>query len=41
MTSPGDLDKILVTDDVHEAVHAILDYQRRVGPPDQIPKAFA
>ncbi len=41
MTSPGDLDLILVTDDVHEAVHAILDYQRRVGPPDQVSKAFA
>lgn len=41
MTSPGDLDLVMVTDDVHEAVHAILDYQRRVGPPDQVSKAFA
>ncbi len=39
--SPGDLDLVTVTDDPEEAVEVILDYLRRVGPPDSIPKAFA
>ena len=38
--SPGDLDLVTITDDVDEAVALILDYQRRVGPPDSVPKAF-
>ena len=38
--SPGDLDLISVTDDPDEAVEIILDYRRRVGPPDHVPKAF-
>ena len=39
--SPGDLDPLTITDDPQEAVDVILDYERRVGPPDVIPKAFA
>lgn len=39
--SPGDLDLLTVTDDVDEAVRVIIDYERRVGAPDMVPKAFA
>ncbi len=39
--SPGDLDLVTITDDVEEAVNIILDYHRRVGPPEVVPKAFA
>jgi uncharacterized protein (TIGR00730 family) len=39
--SPGDLDLLSLTDDPHEAVDLILDYERRVGPPDVMPRAFA
>ena len=39
--SPGDLDLIKVTDDVDEVVKIIRDYERRVGPPGTLPKAFA
>ena len=39
--SPGDLDLFKLTDDPEEAVHIILDYERRVGPPAMTPKAFA
>lgn len=39
--SPGDLDLYTVTDDPAEAIEVILDYMRRVGPPDSVPKAFA
>jgi uncharacterized protein (TIGR00730 family) len=39
--SPGDLDLFTVTDDPQEAVDIILDYERRVGPPDVVPRAFA
>ena len=39
--SPGDLDLLTVTDNVDEAVRVIIDYERRVGPPDMVPKAFA
>lgn len=38
--SPGDLDLIVVTDDPKVAVDVILDYRRRVGTPDRVPKAF-
>jgi uncharacterized protein (TIGR00730 family) len=38
--SPGDLDLFKVTDDPEEAVRIILDYERRVGPPAMMPKAF-
>ncbi len=39
--SPGDLDLLTLTDDPQEAIQTILDYERRVGPPDIVPKAFA
>jgi uncharacterized protein (TIGR00730 family) len=39
--SPGDLDLITVTDDPQEAVSVILDYARRVGPPEIMPRAFS
>ena len=40
LISPGDLKLLQVTDDVSEAVDIILDYQRRIGPPESVPKAF-
>src|SRR5712672_783649 len=39
--SPGDLDLFKVTDAPQEAIDSILDYVRRVGPPEIVPKAFA
>jgi len=39
--SSGDLDLVKVTDDPRETVGMILDYERRVGHPNVIPKAFA
>jgi uncharacterized protein (TIGR00730 family) len=39
--SPGDLNLVTLTDDPQEAVEVILDYERRVGPPEMVPKAFA
>jgi uncharacterized protein (TIGR00730 family) len=39
--SPGDLDLFTLTDDPQEAVDIILDYERRVGPPEVVPRAFA
>ena len=39
--SPGDLDLVTITDDPQEAIRIILDYARRVGPPEVVPKAFA
>jgi hypothetical protein len=39
--SPGDLDLVTVTDDPQEAINVILDYARRVGPPEHMPRAFA
>ncbi|HPC60460.1 MAG TPA: TIGR00730 family Rossman fold protein [Verrucomicrobiota bacterium] len=39
--SPGDLNLVTLTDDPQEAVDLILDYERRVGPPEMVPKAFA
>ena len=39
--SPGDLDLATVTDDVQEAIDLLVDYQRRVSPPEAHPKAFA
>jgi uncharacterized protein (TIGR00730 family) len=38
--SPGDLELCTVTDDPAEAVAVILDYMRRVGPPEVVPKAL-
>jgi uncharacterized protein (TIGR00730 family) len=37
--SAGDLELARVTDSVDEAIEVILDYQRRVGPPDNVPTA--
>jgi len=37
---PNDLDLVKVTNDSQEAVDIILDYERRVGHPTTIPKAF-
>ena len=39
--SPGDLDLITVTDDIEEVIKIIKDYERRVGPPETLPQAFA
>ncbi len=39
--SPGDLDLVKITDDPQEVVDIILDYERRVGPPEMVPRAFA
>jgi uncharacterized protein (TIGR00730 family) len=39
--SAGDLDLVAITDKPQEAVELILDYERRVGPPAAMPKAFA
>ncbi len=41
LISPGDLDLFKVTDDPQEVIDTILDYERRVGPPEVMPKAFA
>ena len=38
---PGDLNLVSVTDDPQEVINRILDYERRVGPPGTLPKAFA
>jgi uncharacterized protein (TIGR00730 family) len=39
--SPGDLELATLTDDPQEAIDIILEYERRVGPPEIVPKAFA
>ena len=39
--SPSDLDLITVTDDPAEVVKLILDYKRRIGPPESVPQGFA
>ncbi|HEU5396373.1 MAG TPA: TIGR00730 family Rossman fold protein [Verrucomicrobiae bacterium] len=39
--SPSDLDLVAMTEDPDEVVELILDYERRVGPPGPLPKAFA
>ena len=38
---PRDLDLIKITDDPQEVVRIILDYERHVGTPAAMPKAFA
>ena len=38
--SRTDMDLIHVTDDADEAIQLILDYQRRVGISEQVPRAF-
>src|SRR4051812_14252458 len=39
--SPEDMELITVTDDPKKAVDIILDYKRRVGPPEVTPKTLA
>jgi uncharacterized protein (TIGR00730 family) len=39
--SPGDLELATLTDDPQQAIDIILDYERKVGPPEVVPKAFA
>ena len=39
--SPGDMDLFTLIDDPKEVVDIILDYERRIGPPETMPKAFA
>ncbi len=39
--SDGDMELITVTDDPQEAINIILDYKRRVGPPEVTPKTLA
>jgi uncharacterized protein (TIGR00730 family) len=41
LISEGDLKLFIVTDDPQEAVKIILDYERRVGAPEIVPKAFS
>lgn len=36
-----DLKLLTLTDDTDEAIQVILDYERRVGPPEIVPKAFS
>ena len=38
--SPGDLDLVTLTDDPQKVVEMILDYERRIGHPGVLPKAF-
>jgi len=39
--SPDDLKRFTLTDDPQEAVEVVMEYLRRVGPPEHVPKAFA
>ena len=39
--SPGDLGLFKIVDDPKEVINIILEYERRVGPPEIVPKAFA
>jgi uncharacterized protein (TIGR00730 family) len=41
LISAGDLELVTLTDDVDEVIEIIRDYERRVGPPAILPKAFA
>lgn len=41
MIGEDDLELCTVTDDPHEAVTVILDYLRRVGPPESIPRTLS
>jgi uncharacterized protein (TIGR00730 family) len=40
LISAGDMELFSITDDPKEAVDIILDYLRRVGAPESVPKAF-
>lgn len=41
LISIGDLELVQIVDDPQEAIDIILDYIRRVGPPEELPKALA
>ena len=41
LISVGDLDLVQIVDDPQEAIDIIVDYIRRVGPPDELPPALA
>jgi uncharacterized protein (TIGR00730 family) len=41
LISPGDLELVTVTDQPKEAIDIILDYMRRVGPPEVTPRTLA
>lgn len=41
LISPGDLDLFTITDDPQEVVSRILEYMRKVGPPEVTPRALA
>ena len=41
LISPGDLKLCTLTDNPEEAVQVVLEYLRRAGPPESVPKAFA
>ncbi|HNQ88432.1 MAG TPA: TIGR00730 family Rossman fold protein [Verrucomicrobiota bacterium] len=38
--SDGDVELVTLTEEPEEAVETVLDYLRRVGPPEGVPKAF-
>ena len=38
---PADLSLFKLTDDPQEAIDIILEYERQVGPPERVPKAFS
>jgi predicted Rossmann-fold nucleotide-binding protein len=40
LISPGDLDLVTLVETPEEAVNIVIDYARRVGPPDVVPTAF-
>ena len=39
--SPGDMDLVTLVDEPQQAVDIVLDYIRRVGPPESVSQAFA
>jgi hypothetical protein len=41
MVSPGDLQLFTITDDTQEAIDMILEYQQKVGPPEETPETLA
>jgi len=38
--SPGDLELVTLTDDPQTAINLILDYMRKVGPPEETPRSL-
>ncbi|HVV01926.1 MAG TPA: TIGR00730 family Rossman fold protein [Verrucomicrobiae bacterium] len=39
--APGDMELVKITDDPKEVVDIVLEYWRRVGPPEIMPRAFS